>query len=169
MMSWEIWGAMLLVAAAFVSDSRRMRIPNWMTVPSMLAGLLVHWIAGGSEGLLHSLGGAGTGLLVMLLLYVTGAVGAGDVKLFAGIGAWIGAWYTLQAIMYSILFAALIGCLIMLYRRESFRRLFRIAGRLTGFILLRNLRLLKAGDGQELRFPFMYAVLPGMLVAVLYQ
>ena len=53
----------------------------------MLFQGLVH----GFEGLQFSLLGAGAGFLILLWFYVIGAMGAGDVKLLAGIGAWLGA------------------------------------------------------------------------------
>jgi prepilin peptidase CpaA len=98
-----------------------------------------------------------------------GAVGAGDVKLFAGIGAWTGVLFTLQVMMYSILFGAVIGWMIVLCRREAGRRIRGIVSRTAGFLLLRNPKILKAGNGKEmLRFPFMLAVVPGFICTYLY-
>ena len=45
---------------------------------------------GGGQVLLWSLGGAALGLALLLPLYAIGGMGAGDVKLLAGVGAWIG-------------------------------------------------------------------------------
>ncbi|MEI0738644.1 prepilin peptidase [Paenibacillus sp. JTLBN-2024] len=49
-----------------------------------------------------------------MLMHMMGAVGAGDVKLFGGIGAWLGTLLTIQCIVYSVLCAGFIGILILL-------------------------------------------------------
>ncbi|MNE83398.1 hypothetical protein D3C80_1802090 [compost metagenome] len=93
-----------------------------------------------------------------------GAVGAGDVKLFAGIGAWTGIWFTFQVIMYSILFGAVIGWIIVLFRREAAGRIRSTLSITAGLLLLQRPVLFRSGSGGEvLRFPFMLAVIPGFL------
>ncbi|MFD1909231.1 prepilin peptidase [Paenibacillus rhizoplanae] len=61
-----------------------MRIPNWITLPALIGGLLLQLIINGWQGLLFSLCGSGAGFLLLLIMYFIGAVGAGDVKLFCG-------------------------------------------------------------------------------------
>lgn len=123
----------------------------------------------GLDGLLFTVCGAGAGLLLLLIMYVMGAVGAGDVKLFAGIGAWMGTLFTLQVIMYSILFGAVIGWIIVLGKREAGSRIRSILGRTGGLLLLRKFSLLqgKSSSGM-LKFPFMLAVVPGYICSYLY-
>ncbi|WP_410513879.1 A24 family peptidase [Paenibacillus sp. BR2-3] len=168
MTEWAFWGCAPFLGAAFITDIRSMRIPNWITMSALLTGLLVHAVVNGWEGLLFAGSGAAAGFILVMIMYFMGAVGAGDVKLFAGIGAWTGMLFTAQVIVYSILFAALIGWLIVLRRRETGSRLRRTASCLAGFIVLRNLSFLKARDHELLRFPFMLAVIPGSICAYLY-
>ena len=77
----------LLVAAAVI-DYRTMRIPNWLTVGGMVAGLVLGTVMAlrPLDGLLAALGGAGTGLVILLPLYALRVMGAGDVKLMAMVG-----------------------------------------------------------------------------------
>ncbi|MNZ84791.1 Type 4 prepilin-like proteins leader peptide-processing enzyme [compost metagenome] len=112
--------------------------------------------------------GAAAGFAVLLIMHLIGAVGAGDVKLFAGIGAWTGILFTLQVVMYSVLFGALIGWLIVLKRRETGRRTRKIFNTISGFILLKSSFLIRNKDNELLRFPFMLAVVPGTICAYLY-
>ena len=81
--------AALLVWAA-VSDVRTRLIRNWLTVSLMLGGLLQSCFAGGTV----RPGAAALGLLVgfglLIVPFALGALGGGDVKLLAGIGAWVG-------------------------------------------------------------------------------
>ncbi|WP_249897111.1 A24 family peptidase [Paenibacillus sp. PK3_47] len=154
---------------ALITDTRRMKIPNMITLPALVSGILVQIMIKGLDGLIFAACGAGTGFILLLIMYVIGAVGAGDVKLFAGIGAWMGFIFTLQAIMYSILFGAVIGWIIVLGKGEAGNRLRSIAGRTGGFLLLRKFSLQKGNSGTGLlRFPFMLAVVPGFICTYLY-
>jgi prepilin peptidase CpaA len=86
--------AMLAVAA--VIDARERRIPNWLTFGLLTAGVVragfIGWSSpsGAAAGVAHSLLGVLVGASVPLVLFMLKAVGGGDVKLMAAIGAWIG-------------------------------------------------------------------------------
>lgn len=164
-MGWAFGFCAAYLIAAFVTDLRSMKIPNVLTVSSMVLGLLYHGTRGGWEGLAFSLQGLGAGFFIVLLMYWIGAVGAGDVKLFGGIGAWTGVWFTLQSVMYSVLFAGAIALVILLRRRETLRRMRTTAGRIAGLFRLRSPEAWGGSPGTQLRFPFMIAVLPGVVSA----
>lgn len=168
MAEWAFWGCLLFLAAAFITDLKSMRIPNWITVSGLLAGLLAQVLMSGWDGLLKAGVGAAAGFSVLLIMHLIGAVGAGDVKLFAGIGAWTGIMFTLQVVMYSVLFGALIGWLIVIKRRETGRRTRKVINTISGFILLKSSFLVRNKDSELLRFPFMLAVIPGTICAYLY-
>lgn len=168
MTEWAFWGCLPFLAAAFITDILSMRIPNWITVSGLIAGLLTQGIVNGWRGLLFACGGAAIGFTLLLLMHLMGAVGAGDVKLFAGIGAWTGTLFTVQVVIYSVLFGALIGWLIVLKRRETGSRLHKIMNTLLGVILLKSPYRLKGRDSELLKFPFMLAVIPGAVCAYLY-
>lgn len=87
--------AVLLVAAVY--DVRFRRIPNWVTVTGAALGLLLNAFLFGPPGSWFSLAGVwfslrglGLGFGVYFLLYVIRAMGAGDVKLMAAVGALVG-------------------------------------------------------------------------------
>ncbi|WP_055109120.1 A24 family peptidase [Paenibacillus ihumii] len=166
----EIWGCFILLAAAFITDVRTMKIPNAITISGTVFGIIYHGIASGAAGLIFAVKGAAVGFGVMAALYAVRAVGGGDVKLFAGIGAWVGVPLTLSVLMYSILAAGCIGVLILIFRREAVRRLGGILRSVLGVILLRSISPIQslAAQDKPLTFPFMLAVLPGAILAVYY-
>jgi prepilin peptidase CpaA len=104
---------------AAVTDVRARRLPNWLTGGALLLGLLLNLVlssvSDGSNGLfsagLSSAAGAALGfgfLFPLYLVRVSGvgrAMGAGDVKLLAALGAIAGP----QAIVSIALYGAIAG------------------------------------------------------------
>jgi prepilin peptidase CpaA len=81
--------AVLVILAAF-TDCRSRRIPNWLTFSGFGAGLVLNGFTGGFAGLRSSALGALLAFGVFVSLYCLRAMGAGDVKLMAAIGALTG-------------------------------------------------------------------------------
>lgn len=88
---------------AVVIDLHSSRIPNWLTFPTMGVALAAHTWLNGVHGILFSLAGLGTGLGLLLLVYLAGGIGAGDVKLMAAVGAMVGPYGVLSAALLSAL------------------------------------------------------------------
>jgi len=85
---------MLLAAALF--DVMYRRIPNWLTVSGVVLGLVMNAIIGAPRGgIVFALSGFLVGFAVYAVLYALRAMGAGDVKLMAAIGALVGwkSWF----------------------------------------------------------------------------
>lgn len=80
----------MVLVVAVITDLRTRRIPNWLVLPFLAAGISVCGWQQGWSGVGHSLEGMGLGLLLFGIFFVMGGMGAGDVKLCAAIGAWIG-------------------------------------------------------------------------------
>jgi prepilin peptidase CpaA len=82
--------AAALVLVAAVTDIRSRRIPNWLTLLGVLVGLSLNGVTYGLAGVRNSLGGMLLGFSAYLILYLLRAMGAGDVKLMAALGAIVG-------------------------------------------------------------------------------
>ncbi|MFS0870517.1 prepilin peptidase [Paenibacillus xylanilyticus] len=164
---WFYIACGLYVMAAFVTDVRSMKIPNRLTLPVTALGVLAHGVWGGWEGLLFSAAGFAACFGILFLMYAIGAVGAGDVKLFGGIGAWVGLSFGIHVVVYSVLYAGAIGLIILLFRRDSAKRIRHMAGGLAGFFMMGSLKLVS--KEKTLKFPFMLAVMPGFISAYVYM
>jgi prepilin peptidase CpaA len=90
MNSFAWWPTLIVLAVATFTDLRNRRIPNWLVLPFMLAGIAVSGWLHGWHGIGQSFAGLGLGVLIYGFLFWLGGMGAGDVKLCAAIGAWIG-------------------------------------------------------------------------------
>lgn len=104
----------VLIFAAYI-DGKQLKVPNWITFPMVLSGLLYHSVANGWTGGNASLMGIGCGLLCLLPLYSIGGMGAGDVKLMAGIGAWLGATTTWNSFVVTIVVGAVMAVVMVLW------------------------------------------------------
>lgn len=92
-------GLFTLIAA--VSDLRSRRIPNKLTFPMFLLGLVFQTVFAGWGGLAD----AGLGFLVgfgtLFLLWLVGGGGGGDVKLMGALSVWLGFRATLWVMILS--------------------------------------------------------------------
>ena len=98
-----VWLVSAVLIEAAIIDGRSLRVPNWLTYHFLAGGLIFAFMRGGSPFLLSSLAGAAVGLLTLLPLYSIGGMGAGDVKLMAGLAAWVGPWVTAVAFVCTAL------------------------------------------------------------------
>jgi prepilin peptidase CpaA len=103
----------ITLAAAFL-DMRTRRLPNWFTVPVCIGGLLFHVITSGTTGLVTALGGFATGFGILLVLWLIGGGGGGDVKLMGALGAWLGATATVAVVVISAALAAFFSIAVIL-------------------------------------------------------
>ena len=86
---WIAWG-----------DLRTRRIPNYLTLGTAVAGLAYNCMSQGLPGLVNGLLGMLLGFACLILPYLLGGMGAGDVKALAALGAWLGPKLTLLLFCY---------------------------------------------------------------------
>src|SRR5262245_53599856 len=99
--------------AAAVIDVRTRRIPNWLTVSGLATGIIFQTAIGGISGLGLALAGFAVGFGILLVLWLVGGGGGGDVKLMAAIGAWVGPLHALYVFFLSTVFVVL-GMVVIL-------------------------------------------------------
>lgn len=129
--NWPLWFICVAMIVAAVIDGWKLKVPNWLTFPLVLSGWalgLCHdfgWLAGtGEGGFGASFAGTALGFALLFPVYAIGGMGAGDVKMQMGFGAWIGAFYGLQQteshpgamwiVFYAFCLAAVIGGVLAL-------------------------------------------------------
>ena len=108
----------ILILAAWV-DGKELKVPNWITFPMVLSGLVYSAVIG--DGISAGLLGMCCGLLCLLPLYSVGGMGAGDVKLMAGIGAWVGWEITFYSFCVSVIVGAIMA-VIMVASRGAWKK-----------------------------------------------
>jgi prepilin peptidase CpaA len=170
--------AIVLIGAliAAVTDVWKYRVYNALTLPLMATGLLYHTITGGLPGLGDSALGLLIGFGSLVVLHLLGGVGAGDVKLMAGVGAWLGMKLTfyvfiassLAAGVYAVALVVLTGRVgetlvnfqILMHRLASIGRFLGADNRLEHEVL--------SADRRRRLIPFGAMVAIGIICTFLY-
>jgi prepilin peptidase CpaA len=136
--NWPLWVVCLAMVVAAVIDGWKLKVPNKLTFPLILGGWVLGVLydlellpvpPGTAEPGWRFLGSFGCSFLGFALLYgvyVLGAMGAGDVKMQMGFGAWIGAYYgwaqgcgiVLGAFCVAVLAGGVIALGMILIRRQ---------------------------------------------------
>lgn len=158
----------VLLFIGLITDIRSRKIPNALTVPAAAIGVLYALSTDGWSGLRYSLAGAAVSFGVMVVLYILKAVGAGDVKLFTAIGALVGMALSLYILFYSVLYAGLIALLYIMVRNRWTEIWNRIRALFVQLYILRDYTSWTGSAKGGTRFPFMLAVVPGAITALLY-
>jgi prepilin peptidase CpaA len=162
----------ILSVVIAVGDWRTRRIPNWLTFGGALAGIAFQSAVLGWLGLGQALLGLGLGLALLLLPYILGGMGAGDVKALAALGAWVGPKGIFSVFLYMGLAGGAMSLAVLLWRGTLWKY-FR-----QGLVLLHNLILCRGqrgiplestptGANQTPGLPYGVAIALGMLAYIL--
>src|SRR6185503_4404919 len=126
MMTMTTGAALIIGAAACITDLHSRRIPNWLTFGAAAAAFAFHFADGGQAGAQQAAMGWVTGLLLFMPLFVLGGMGAGDVKLLAALGAWLGPSAALWMAMYASMAGGVLAVIVALrhkYLGTAFKNL----------------------------------------------
>ncbi|HZN08469.1 MAG TPA: prepilin peptidase [Pyrinomonadaceae bacterium] len=154
-----------LAVLVIYHDVRYRRIPNPFVLATLISGLTINLLMGGWQGGLNSLGGCVLAFILMFILHVFGAMGAGDVKLFAAIGSVIGAKLVLPTFVVVVLTGGLLA-LITTLRSGVFRTtMFRVLQILVGLLPGWQMPKFSVPVDRRLTIPYGAAITIGAIIA----
>ncbi len=131
--NWPVLVICVGMLAAAIIDWWKFKVPNKLTYPLIFSGWLLGvannlGLEAGEGGFGAAVAGTVLGFLLLLPIYSIGGMGAGDVKMTMGFGAWIGAFYGAQEgpwiILYAFCAGAIVGgviALVMIAARGNYR------------------------------------------------
>jgi prepilin peptidase CpaA len=154
-----------LAVLVIYHDVRYRRIPNAFVLATLIAGLALNVAAGGISGGLNSLGGCLLAFILMFILHVFGAMGAGDVKLFAAVGAVIGAQLVLPTFVVVVLTGGLLA-LVTTLRSGIFKTTMqRVVQILVGLLPGWQMPKFSVPADRRLTIPYGVAITIGAIIA----
>jgi prepilin peptidase CpaA len=162
--NWVVWLVSVVLILAAVIDGYQLKVPNWITFPFILAGWAYSTIAFGWEGLGWSLLGTAIGLALLMPAYAIGGMGAGDVKLLAGVGAWVYGVHTAYAFAATAVVGAVLAVAMVLIQRTWKKHSAQFWVILNEIMVIRNPEQLSAIAAQ--RKPSMLLLPYGIPIAI---
>jgi prepilin peptidase CpaA len=157
-MTWTL--TVIFTCVAGVWDWRSRKIPNWLTVPGLVAGVTLHAALNSWIGVAFALKGAGLALAMLLPLVLLRAVGAGDWKLMGAVGAFLG-WRLFLIVFIGSIFASGIMACVQMYRvgrvMDTLRNMWTLVKGFFAFGLKKNPNI-SLDNPRLLKLPFGVAV-----------
>lgn len=102
------------------------RIPNWAVMGALVSGLVIQTSQGGLKGLILAVAGCVFAFALMFVIYLFGGMGAGDVKLFAAIGALIGAGLVLPTFVAVVITGGVLALVMTLWKGTTRETIYRV-------------------------------------------
>ena len=153
----DVWFFVVgLTLLAAWTDWRSRRIPNWLTISGLLAGIAVNSYAHGSQGAKSSLEGAALALILLLPVVMLRGLGAGDWKLMGAVGAFAGPTLFVVILTASVLVAGAMAIVQMIRARRVRKTLRNLVVLVHGFFVfgLRPNPNISLDDPKSLKLPF---------------
>lgn len=157
-----------VLGASVFTDMYWGKVFNAVVMPAMLLGLAFGAMLNGWSGLAVS----GSGLLVggglLVIPFMFGVMGGGDVKLAAAVGALSGTLFVLQALAYAFVLAAAVALLVRMAQgrlRELLFHCWHILSRKMPTSFARNDSEVRGLSGNERGIPFAACLAGGVLGA----
>lgn len=153
-----------LVLLAMYSDFRWRKIPNCLTLPAIALGFLLNFLGNSWNGLIFAFLGLLLGMGLLMLPYLLGGMGGGDVKFLGALGALLGCYSILNIFLYATLVGGAIAIVVAIANKSFLETLKKV------WLLLKCVFLFRAplaGAGlfkKSLEMPYGLAIGAGTLL-----
>ncbi len=161
-------GSVMVGTVAAYWDIKYRKIPNWLTFPAMLLGVILN-LTFNYRTWYFSLLGLLVGFLFFLLPFILGGIGAGDVKLLMALGAFLGMKPIILVGLCSGIAGGLLSLLELLVQDGFIRTKHRLILLVTS-IWDKDIRqiVLRANQTSKLTIPYGLAIFIGLLAGLIW-
>lgn len=154
----------LLLTVGLYMDIRYRRLPNWLTIPVIVIGIVMRSVDAGWFGALDAIGGV-LFAFVLILPFIHGGLGGGDLKFLAAIGALKGFYFVLWSSLLGAVLGGIVSVVILLRQGRLRYEIWRC------FLAFRNLGVareerpdLKPQRTRDSLFPYGIVLVMGAII-----
>lgn len=151
------------LSLALYQDIKIQKIKNIVTFPIALTGFAVNFLQWGPVGTLVSLKGWLVPVAVLIVFYYINVMGAGDIKLFAAIGAVMGLRFAMYSFVYSVFAGGVIAVMLLIFRKQFKEKMRRVFDYLKYTLFTGQLSIYSRKGDISSKFIFSTAIVPGTL------
>lgn len=150
------------------TDLKERKIYNKVTFVGMVFALLINTSINGLEGLVFAVKGFLLGMGLLLLPFIMGGIGAGDVKLIMTIGALKGAYFVFYSVLGTFLVGGLIALVILAKKRILIKTLKDVIASIL-IMFFGKVQLQSYGEFSDssVSFPYGIAIFCGTIATLL--
>ncbi|MFL0247774.1 A24 family peptidase [Candidatus Clostridium stratigraminis] len=157
----------ITLVACCITDLRVRKIYNKIIFPILFSVLLLQLILNGFSGLRVSLLGFASGIAILIIPFILGGLGAGDVKLLALIGALKGGIFAINTALYMCIIGGAIALIIIIFHKETINFFRSFIYFLIGLISGYRCKLVFSTTPFMQKFPYSIAIAGGALISLL--
>ncbi len=154
-----------LAVGIIYMDVKYRRIPNKLVLVTLLVGLAINSYFGAWHGILSSLLGLVIAFGLMFLFHLFGTMGAGDVKLFAAIGALVGSSIDLQKFLIVAITGGVLAILKMVYARRATTTMVGVAQFFIGLLPGQTIPKLQVPGDHQHTLPYAVPICLGSVLS----
>jgi prepilin peptidase CpaA len=159
----------IVLILCFITDIREQKIYNKIVMPSILTVLILNIFFYGYNGFKFSALGFLTGLAILLIPYLLGGMGAGDVKLLAFVGAAKGVLFVLNSSIYMAIVGGIISLVILILNKQAIVFFKSIFSWIVSFSYKVRRELKFSNSETSKKFPYGTAIVAGALICLLFK
>ncbi|WP_088007104.1 A24 family peptidase [Indiicoccus explosivorum] len=157
---------LLILAVCVITDVKSRKIYNKVIYPALLVTFAYHLFTGGVDALGQSFIGFLIGFGLLLIPYMMGGMGAGDVKLLALVGALKGGAFVFESFFYIAIIGAAIALGIIVFRSGVLKQLMFA---LLSFRTKGATRALLPKGSLTATYPYGVAIAGGAVLCLVFQ
>lgn len=168
-MNLFILAASVYLLIICLTDTLYSKIPNIFTTFLIIFGALINIVISGLPGIIVWATGIAVGLSLLLIPFLMGGMGAGDVKALAAIGALLGPGETFQIFLYMALIGGLLGLIFHLTSKNLREEFHHYASIIKNIYLTKDYKAFEFYKSHSrCRFPYATAIAFGFFSHVIW-
>ena len=157
----------ITLGLALYYDIYQQKIKNQITFPAAILGAGINLFDKGMDGLLYSLKGWLVPIIILIAFYYINVMGAGDIKLFAAVGAIMGLPFVFYSFVFSIYIGGLIALVILIRKKLLLKQMNHLYKYLKYTFLVCTVSAYGNKDEKNNKFIFAAAIVPGTLLQLI--